>query len=359
MLISRAFNIENVDANLEKGARRQLKHSRPAYEHPSALCETRWQKLSFKQCIFDTNSLKTTLMNLKFRNSMTMKTTKLLFACMLLLSGIFSFTVAHAQIVYTDVDPDLTITQSYTGSVVQGVDINNDGIIDINITAAWAEGFDPHEGYVTSKNVIAGCSAGSQLLMYYDVFGSIILAKPVSDTAIIDSASQTWSDIPFGAVLVVNVIGGDNLPFGDWSDTTDRFLGIRIPEGGDWLYGWVRVSVSQDSISFTIRDYAYNSTPNQYILPGQTITGIPETISSSSIALYPNPVSNQLTIDLGSNKQKAEVTITDVNGKIIYKTEASETQKIEVNSNDFAAGIYVVQVQIADFIETKKLIVVK
>ena len=266
---------------------------------------------------------------------------------------------AHAQIVYTDVDPDLTITQSDTGSVVQGVDINNDGIIDINMTAAWGEGYSPQWGFYTTKRVDVGCSAGSQLLMYY-YFNVLVLAQPLSNTAPIDSASQTWSDIPFGATLVVNTIGGNNDPFGDWSDTTDRYLGIRIPEGGDWLYGWVRVSVAQDSISFTIRDYAYNSIPNQPILAGQTVaTGIIENSFASSINLYPNPANKHLTIALGSNNQKVEVTIADITGKIIYTTISTDTEKIEVNTKDFAAGMYVVQIQGAEFIETKKFIVKK
>ena len=266
---------------------------------------------------------------------------------------------AHAQIVYTDVDPDLTITQSDTGSVVQGVDINNDGIIDINMTAAWAEGYSPQEGYYTIKRVDVGCSAGSQLLMYY-FFNVLELAKPVSITAIIDSASQTWSDIPFGATLVVNAIGGNNDPFGDWSDTTDRYLGIRMPEGGDWVYGWVRVSVAQDSISFTIRDYAYNSIPDQPILSGQTTTtGIIEHSLDSSINLFPNPARDKLTIALPNTNEKVEVTITDISGKIIYYSRVTQTQKVEVNTQDFAAGVYVVQIQSSDLIGTRKFVIEK
>jgi 5-hydroxyisourate hydrolase-like protein (transthyretin family) len=61
----------------------------------------------------------------------------------------------------------------------------------------------------------------------------------------------------------------------------------------------------------------------------------------------------------GSNNQKIEVTITDITGKVIYTTIATDTQKVEVNTNDFAEGIYVVQIQAADFIGTKKLIVKK
>ncbi len=40
MLICMAIRIENIDVYLDKGARRQLKQSRPAYEHPLALDAT-------------------------------------------------------------------------------------------------------------------------------------------------------------------------------------------------------------------------------------------------------------------------------------------------------------------------------
>ena len=53
MLISRAFNIENVDVNLEKGARRQLKHSRPAYEHPLSLYDRISKSISKVKCLKD------------------------------------------------------------------------------------------------------------------------------------------------------------------------------------------------------------------------------------------------------------------------------------------------------------------
>ncbi len=262
---------------------------------------------------------------------------------------------ANAQIVYTDVNPDLTITQSDTGSVSHDIDINNDGTTDATISEAWIEGYSPQTGFYTVKRVDVGCFGGSQLLMYYD---GLPLAKPLSNTAIIDSARQSWSDLPFGAILVVNGSGAFGSS-GDWSDTTGRYLGIRFLEGGDWLYGWVRVFVAQDSISFTIRDYAYNSIPKQPILAGQGQPnfGTTENSFTSTINLFPNPATSHVTIDLGNYNQKVEVTITDVTRKIMYSTSASETQKIEVNTTDFKAGIYVVQIQAAEFSATKKLVV--
>jgi hypothetical protein len=91
----------------------------------------------------------------------------------------------------------------------------------------------------------------------------------------------------------------------------------------------------------------------------QQVTGINENYLASSIHLFPNPASNHLTIALGSNNKKVEVTITDITGKIIYNTTSIDTPNIEVNTQDFANGIYVVQIQSADFIGTKKLVIQK
>ncbi len=79
--------------------------------------------------------------------------------------------------------------------------------------------------------------------------------------------------------------------------------------------------------------------------------------SDNGVLLFPNPANNHLTIALASNYKKTEVTITDITGKIIYSATESAMQKMEVSTKDFASGVYLVQIQTTDFIETKKLIV--
>ncbi|MBL0343326.1 MAG: T9SS type A sorting domain-containing protein [Bacteroidetes bacterium] len=59
------------------------------------------------------------------------------------------------------------------------------------------------------------------------------------------------------------------------------------------------------------------------MLAGQTTaTGIIENSFASSINIFPNPTKDKLTISLKSINQKVEVTITDITGKVIYKTVA-------------------------------------
>lgn len=88
-------------------------------------------------------------------------------------------------------------------------------------------------------------------------------------------------------------------------------------------------------------------------------TAVADIGNLANVQIAPNPATNHLTIALGSNNQKVEVTITDITGKIIYTTTLTETDKLEVDTNEFATGIYVVKVQAAGFIGTKKLIVEK
>ncbi len=273
---------------------------------------------------------------------------------------------ANAQIVYTDVNPDVTKTCSiynptsgWNSLMYDSIDINNDGVFDLkfDLSVYRSPSGKVRSGFVKASPLNGGAiltdTSGYPLKMNLnDVISTSGSANMASDQ-ILFSKSQSF----------LNPV----VTSGNWITATDGFLGLKLVSGSQSYYCWVRLNVAvvlgngnPTTASFTIKDYAYNTIPNQPILAGQTIaTGIIENSFASSINLYPNPAPNQLTIALGSNNKKVEVTIYDITGKIIYSTTERETQKIEVNTNDFAEGIYVVQIQSADFRETKKLIVEK
>ncbi|MBK9223007.1 MAG: T9SS type A sorting domain-containing protein [Saprospiraceae bacterium] len=264
---------------------------------------------------------------------------------------------ANAQIVYTDVNPDTSIANSGPLYGFYYLDLNNDGTSDDSIS------------YRVSGRVPMGACGGRRVsisvLNGNAVAGSKYpLAMNLNDTI---SSALTWSasgdlrHIQFSGPICTTID-----TFGNWTNLIDNYLGLKLIVGTNTYYGWLRmhvnVTTNANTASGIIKDYAYNSTPNQFILAGDTGAGptrIIETIASSSINLYPNPTTNQLNIALGSNNKKVQVIIADITGKIIYSTTASETQKIEVNTKDFVEGVYLVEVQSADFIATKKLVVEK
>ena len=260
---------------------------------------------------------------------------------------------ANAQIVYTDVNPDVTYN---TNGGVYALDLNNDGITDFDITFTTATISAGTNKYIRITPLGAN-KVGNDLSYPYP--------SALSLNTLIDSGSFTWlgsanqhliSRLWFQPPLGLPVWQKR----GNWNGASNKYVPLQLDLSSQKIYGWARLDAATDAASFTVKDYAYNSIPNQPILAGQTIaTGIIENSFASSINLFPNPATNNLTIELGNNNKKVDVTITDITGKIIYATTASETQKTEVNTENFAEGIYVVQIQTADFIGTKKLVIEK
>ncbi len=261
----------------------------------------------------------------------------------------------NAQIVYTDVNPDTTVkcmSPNFPCNKSYNLDLNNDGTIDFKLYSAW---YTSPCLINTTKEVYISSQSGNG---FYTL---VMNANDVIDSNLVFSTSNViLRSITSDGSLVWNSCMSSS-----GSAFADRYLGLQLIVGANIYYGWVRLDVGVIDhplilAQIILKDYAYNTIPNQPILAGQTVaTGIVENAFASSIHLFPSPATNHLTIALGSNIKKVEVTIADITGKIIYSTTASDTQKIEVNTQDFAAGIYVVQIQTVGFIGTKKLVIEK
>ncbi len=87
--------------------------------------------------------------------------------------------------------------------------------------------------------------------------------------------------------------------------------------------------------------------------------GINEIENESGFELFPNPATNQVTISSERNISHAEISINDITGKLILMTSFISGKSIELNTNDFSPGIYLVQIQTPEFIATKKLVITK
>jgi len=275
---------------------------------------------------------------------------------------------ANAQIVYTDVNPDILLNCSGNNvcSEEYSLDLNDDGISDFILA--------------TNKlsNSCGRCTANG-ILVIGPVYSAEISATAqswIADTVggyalntLIDSSLGWTNDSHILAKAsrdCVPCVRGnyfvDVPPRGPWSNIFGKYLAIKTQVGTDFYYGWIKlgVGINISFVTITIMEYAYNSLPNQPILAGQTMTtGIIENSLASSIDLFPNPADDHLAIDLGENSREVQITITDITGKIIYNTIASDAQKVEVNTKDFAEGIYLVQIQAGGLMGTKKLIVQK
>lgn len=262
-----------------------------------------------------------------------------------------------AQIVYTDIVPDSAYTLTRWGTHTFNLDLNGDSTTDFLIKVSA-----PRPRYPESPS--------SRSVSITPQENNAFITRPANTVkklvpGDVIGSSQSWHNTTF-QYLRFNQTAFSFPPVitntGEWDNVVDGFVGLRLISGGQTYYGWVRmdVSVGTSGASMTIKDYAYNSIPNQPILAGEAMTtGIIENAFTYSINLFPNPASNGFTIDLGSNHEEVKVTVADMNGKVVYTTMATDTQNMGVNTDDFAEGIYVVQIQAGEFLGTKKLVVEK
>lgn len=63
----------------------------------------------------------------------------------------------------------------------------------------------------------------------------------------------------------------------------------------------------------------------------------------SGMLIYPNPISNQVTIELKNYSNNTQITITNVEGKIVYNNKTIQSKKIVLDATDWAKGVYIIK----------------
>lgn len=168
---------------------------------------------------------------------------------------------ADGQIIYNDITPDTTV---YDTNYVN-IDIDLNGYSDFSI----------YKGYVMDddSNRIAEM-VGLIRDKYCEVLGSTagyyFYPHALNMNNIIDTKSPDWKINDFGTMNFQANYGG----YGNWQGVQNKFLGIRVEDvDSNKYYGWTRLDVSADAKSFTLKDYAFNSSPDSGIKAGEGLTG--------------------------------------------------------------------------------------
>lgn len=73
------------------------------------------------------------------------------------------------------------------------------------------------------------------------------------------------------------------------------------------------------------------------------ITGINKNELANKFKFYPNPFTNELTIEAIENKQITFIEVMNVEGQKIYENKASLSGKTSINTTDWAKGIYLIR----------------
>ena len=261
---------------------------------------------------------------------------------------------AEAQVAYTDVDPD----ESFTGEVgdkgIYELDINNDGTVDLQIIHGNDDWYSGWQSVRVLPQNQGGVVTGA---IYFTAWEkSYYMGLMFEKDAVIGPDEGFNSSEDYGSVQMAWQGTSYSIAYtsGPWVGETDKYLGVRfsLDDGTTFHYGWVRLDVAADMTSFTVKDYAYEETADQFIRAGHTVAGIDNGLSNDFGVKVFSFEKSVIISDLSDDNAHAE----------IYNALGQRVHSSPVRSGRTAipmadAGLYIVKLKVNDDLITSKVIV--
>jgi hypothetical protein len=253
--------------------------------------------------------------------------------------AIVAGSAANAQVTYTDVNPDV-VADSLNP---YAIDFNNDATPDLVFVVQ-------HVNQLFSGYTIVGAYA------YGFLPAGLPVANPAdSATAVLDCgvavASQplfyggaNGGTAAFGYDLVVQPI---NYPLsgGAWLGLSDKYLGVKFTAASGTHYGWVKLSVAANAETITVKEYAFNATPDAAISTCQTAgienvsiddkVTIKTTLNDATVNVTPDLVGGAINLISMTGQVVRTISINDVNTTISFEGVESGIYSVVAN---FEAG---------------------
>lgn len=167
----------------------------------------------------------------------------------------------------TDLIPDISLSSAINSVDARDFDLNNDGIMDLTVGIEnFAQyGSDINISYIEAQN-------GSELLTQEETFTEFpgpftdTVITPIAEGNTIGPSQVIWNDY-FTLLGTSGTYFNQNIAFGLFFGQ-DKYVGVRIPIAGNTHYAWMRLGLTNDGSSVTVKEYAYRETPFEPINAG-------------------------------------------------------------------------------------------
>lgn len=263
------------------------------------------------------------------------------------LISVFAIALGNAQVIYTDVAPDVTYT--ITDSVE--IDINNNGSVDVKIFAKNLS-YTSALGYSISTNSIYATNGWTRtaFLSTRDSAYSFGPFEWNNNPYYYPKAEAlNYGDTMCGeprwfllAVLAENgIINGSNgHRYGNFLGQTHKYLcGWTIDSTNSSYNYWIGLGTASDASSFTLRDYGFEASGACLLAgEGSPTTGVKTNIMEAAQMSY---FENELTLSI-SNETYANGTLSiyDLNGKLISSEQVNQ-MTMKTTTGNLTPGMYI------------------
>ena len=159
-------------------------------------------------------------------------------------------------------------------------------------------------------------------------------------------------NIPINTVVSVNGSATDEIYVG--ADIGVYYVDNTIPNFSPFLNNLPNVAVKDLEIYYPtslLRAATYGRGVWESSL---SLLGVEDDVFANGIVVYPNPVSNELTLELPNNSETFKFDIVNMNGQVVYS--GSLQNKTIVDTSSFATGLYIIKMENNKTFEFKKII---
>ena len=282
---------------------------------------------------------------------------------------------ASAQVVHTNIN-DTTLVNN--GDYFD-IDLNNDGIlegriefIDYLTTSSGGITFNVQGAEVDSlvnASINIMNSSSSTTTGSTTSTNSTYVAAALNLNANINNSLNNWSNggsttsttstsSAFDGVLIggkgvtITSTTTSTISAGQFPGNGDKFMGVKFTIGTSIHYGWLRLDMSVNADSITIKDFAYETTPNTPILAGDTGTAVG--LASQSVKSEFDYFASNGRITINSELVSNSVlSIFDLGGKLLQSEMIGGQKQVLVQGN--LEGIYIVEIRNSTGVTRKKL----
>ena len=266
-------------------------------------------------------------------------------------AGVMAASTAGAQIVYTDVDPDVTIN-SFPSSF--NIDFNGDLTPEFQLKL-----------YYSTTMYLARVVPMSPL-------NEVMATSYVDVLNLNDIISSAQSFYNFGTALEPSDWELDMFElyyssyynswssWGKWGGTNvNKYIGVKFDLSGNTHYGWIRVDAALSTInpstwSITIKDFAYQSIPDSSILAGDMggTTNLNERFATTKIFA----ANKQINLSFNeADYSNTQISVYNNLGQLVHQQEAANQKEI-IDMSTYPMGMYIVKLQTAGAVLSKKII---
>lgn len=198
------------------------------------------------------------------------------------------------------------------------------------------EGTTGNDGYSSEVTAVVNMSGGLHDKNYLDA----------DDAPFISMHGDADATVPYNngqAADVVYIDGsGDVHPVADLVGV-DNYL-VTVPGGGHTnIYQDNWTDFEPHRIDFAVNG---NIFIHNILCPNTVSAATPEV--AAQVSVYPNPSSDQMTIDLGTIEANYDLVVYDQVGKVVHTAYNLQGNQVTLAKANFGAGLFVVEVRVME-----------